>query len=460
MPRRRTHTPLRVLLNNRPVGQLSKAATGAIDFRYDPRWLEWEHALPVSLSLPLREDAYRGEAVAAVFDNLLPDSDALRRRVAERVGAASTDAYSLLAAIGRDCVGALQFIEADDASEGDTATIKGEAVDDLAIERLLRGLSQAPLGLSRDETFRISIAGAQEKTALLRHKGRWWKPSGSTPTTHIVKIQIGRLPSGLDLSESVENEFYCLKLAEAFGLPVCKVEIQTFGDTRALVIERFDRRWTKDKRLLRLPQEDCCQALSVPPTRKYQSEGGPGLVRILDLLKGSDQPAADRITFLKAQMFFWLIGATDGHAKNFSIFLSPGGSYHLTPLYDVLTAQPSFDAGQIDRRHMKLSMSVGSNRHYRIGEIRGRHFVQTGKATGLVESVVLAAIEEMAAMTPIALQKVESALPENFPSALHASVSKSVMERLDLLLVRAGAKGAAPGLSTRPTANSERSSAQ
>ena len=88
MPRRRTHAPLRVLLNNRPVGQLSKASTGAIEFRYDPRWLEWEHALPVSLSLPLREDAYRGEAVTAVFDNLLPDSDAIRRRVAERVEAA------------------------------------------------------------------------------------------------------------------------------------------------------------------------------------------------------------------------------------------------------------------------------------------------------------------------------------------------------------------------------------
>ena len=444
MPRRRTHAPLRVLLNNRPVGQLSKASTGAIEFRYDPRWLEWEHALPVSLSLPLREDAYRGEAVMAVFDNLLPDSDAIRRRVAERVEAAGTDAYSLLAAIGRDCVGALQFIGIDDPQEGDTAAIKGESIDETAIERLLQGLSQAPLGLNRDETFRISLAGAQEKTALLRYKDRWWKPTGTTPTTHIFKKQIGRLPNGLDLSDSVENEFYCLKLAEAFGLPVNKAEMHTFGDTKALVIERFDRRWTKDKRLLRLPQEDCCQALSVPPTRKYQSEGGPGLVRVLDLLKGSDQPATDRITVLKAQIFFWLIGATDGHAKNFSIFLGPGGSYYLTPLYDVLTAQPSFDGRQIERKHMKLSMSVGTNRHYRIGEIRGRHFVQTGKAAGLAEAVVLAAIEEMADTAQRALQKVERALPGNFPPSLHASVSKGVMDRLDLLLVRAGGKSGAP----------------
>lgn len=163
MARRRTHAPLRVLLNNRLVGRLSKSSTGAIDFQYDAHWLEWEHALPVSLSLPLREDAYRGEVVGAVFENLLPDSDVLRRLVAERVGAAGTDFYSLLAAIGRDCVGALQFTGIDDADEGDTATIKGETITDTAIEKLLRGLSQAPLGLSRDEAFRISVAGAQEK---------------------------------------------------------------------------------------------------------------------------------------------------------------------------------------------------------------------------------------------------------------------------------------------------------
>ena len=269
MSRRRAHAPLRVLLNNRPVGRLNKAATGAIDFQYEPAWLDWEYAMPVSLSLPLREDAYRGAAVTAVFDNLLPDSDTLRRRVAEKVGAAGTDFYSLLAAIGRDCVGALQFMGLDEnAPDGESGAITGELVNESAIERLLQGLSQAPLGLSRDVDFRISVAGAQEKTALLRHKGQWWKPSGTTPTTHIFKKQIGRLPDGIDLSNSVENEFYCLRLAAAFGLPVTKAEMQDFNGMRALVVERFDRRWTADKRLLRMPQEDFCQVLSVPPTRK------------------------------------------------------------------------------------------------------------------------------------------------------------------------------------------------
>lgn len=434
MPRRRTHAPLRVLLNNRPVGRLNKAATGAIDFQYEPAWLEWEHAMPVSLSLPLREDAYRGAVIAAVFDNLLPDSDALRRRIAEKVGASGTDFYNLLEAIGRDCVGALQFIGEEDASdESERGTITGEPVKDSAIETLLQGLSQAPLGLNRDEVFRISVAGVQEKTALLRHKGRWWKPSGTTPTTHIFKKQIGRLPDGIDLSNSVENEFYCLKLAAAFGLPVNKAEIHDFNETRALVVERFDRRWTADKRLLRVPQEDFCQALSVPPTRKYQSEGGPGLIKILDVLKGSDSPASDRQMVFKAQIFFWLIGATDGHAKNFSLFLGPGGSYRLTPLYDVLTAQPSLDAGQVQRKQMKLSMSVGTNRHYRIDEIQRRHFVQTATAAGLPKSAIATVLEEVADKAAKAFETVEASLPKDFPASLHASVRRGVKQRLDVL---------------------------
>lgn len=438
MPRRPAHTPLRVLLNNRLVGHLSKAASGAISFRYDPGWLDWEHALPVSLSLPLREDAYRGEPVAAVFDNLLPDSDALRRRVAEKVGAAGTDAYSLLAAIGHDCVGALQFIGDDDHDDpGDTATITGETVDDDAIEQLLKGLAQAPLGLDREDAFRISVAGAQEKTALLWHEGRWIKPHGTTPTTHIFKTQIGRLPNGIDLSDSVENEFYCLKLTALCGLPVNAAEMQTFGETKALVVERFDRHWTGDGRLLRLPQEDCCQALSVPPTRKYQSDGGPSLIRVLDLMRGSDDPAADQATVFKAQILFWLIGATDGHAKNFSIFLGPGGSYHLTPLYDVLTAEPSLAAHQIQRKQMRLAMSVGHNNHYRMSEIHGRHFLQTGAAAGLPKALVRDAIEEMASAAESAIAAIESELPADFPEAIHEAVSDAVMTRLRSLRVNA-----------------------
>lgn len=434
MSRRPRHAPLRVYLNNRLVGYLLKDPGGAIAFRYDQRWLDWEHALPVSLSLPLREDAYRGAAVVAVFENLLPDSKPLRERVAEKVGAQGSDAYSLLASIGRDCVGALRFVADDDADENiDSTAVEGEAIAPAEIERLLGDLAGAPLGMDRDDEFRISIAGAHEKTALLRRDGRWFKPRGATPTTHILKPPIGRLANGIDLSHSVENEYYCLRLVAAFGLPASAVEIHRFGQIKALVIERFDRRWTNNGRLIRLPQEDCCQALSVAPTLKYQSDGGPGMVDILRLLKGSDAPAEDQKMFLKAQFLFWLIGAADGHAKNFSIFLGPGGSYSLTPLYDVLSAQPSLDARQIERKQMKLAMAVGDRRHYRIAEIQPRHFLQTAAKTGLPKSLVQQTMEEITAAADDALNRVEQELPADFPEAVHASVSTGLRYRLRVL---------------------------
>jgi serine/threonine-protein kinase HipA len=432
MPRPRRYRPIGVFLNGRPVGRLGREASGAIDFQYDPAWLEWEATFPVSLSLPLREDRYIGAPVIAVFDNLLPDSDALRRRMAERVRAEGTDAYSLLAAIGRDCVGALQFLPEGD-EPGTAGQVKGKPVDDQQIARILGDLSIAPLGLGEDTDFRISIAGAQEKTALLFWKEGWYKPLGTTATTHILKPQIGRLPNGLDLTSSVENEFLCLKLTAALGIPSAGVEMASFGDRRALVVERFDRRWTRDGRLLRLPQEDCCQALSVPPTLKYQSEGGPGIAAILDLLKGSDDPEEDQALFLKAVIAFWLLGATDGHAKNFSLFLSPGGRFRLAPLYDVISAQPSADAGHIPRNRMKLAMFVGDNRHYAVNTVMPRHFIQTAARAGVGASIVERAFEDIRATAPGAIEHVGNTLPEGFPSQVANSIIGGFESRLRIL---------------------------
>jgi serine/threonine-protein kinase HipA len=225
MARKRNRVPLNVYLNGRLTGQLRRETSGAIDFQYDPTWLEWEHTFPISLSLPLREDRYVGDPVIAVFDNLLPDNEDIRRRVAARTGADGADAYSLLATIGRDCVGALLYLN-----------------------------------------------------------NAWHIPHGSTATTHIIKPQNGRR-ADVDLTQSVENDFFCMQLFFALGLPTALTEIPDFDDQRALVVERFDRRWTRDDRLLRLPQENCCQALLVRPSRKYQSDGGPGIVDILEFLK-------------------------------------------------------------------------------------------------------------------------------------------------------------------------------
>jgi serine/threonine-protein kinase HipA len=429
MARRRTRSPLNVYLNARLVGRLRRQASGAIDFQYDPDWLSWEHALPVSLSLPMREDRYTGDPVIAVFDNLLPDSDVIRRRLAERVRADGSDAYSLLARVGRDCVGALQFLP-DGVEPGPAGAVEGRPVGEDHIARKIGDLAATPLGVDEDEEFRISLAGAQEKTAFLFWKETWHVPHGTTATTHIMKPQIGMLPSGIDLTRSVENEYLCVKLTEAFGLPSAKLAIADFKGNRVLVVERFDRVWTRDNRLLRLPQEDCCQALSVLPTRKYESDGGPGMAAVLDLLKGSDDPEADRRFFLKAQIVFWLLGATDGHAKNFSIFLQPGGRFRLTPLYDVMSVQPAFDAGQLRRNNMKLALAVGDNRHYAVYEIRPRHFVQTAAKSGIPASLVRTIFDELLEAEQAAISKVMNDLPAGFPQNLADSIVGGLRARL------------------------------
>ena len=432
MARPRTRIPLNVYLNSRLVGQLRRQASGAIEFQYDQSWLSWENAFPVSLSLPMREDRYTGTPVLAVFDNLLPDSDAIRRRLAERVHADSADAYGLLAKIGRDCVGALQLLP-DGVEPGPAGTVEGRPVDDEYIARKIGDLTATPLGVDEDEEFRISLAGAQEKTAFLFWKNKWHVPHGTTPTTHILKPQIGVLPNGIDLTHSVENEYLCLKLTEALGLHSAKIAIADFKGVRALAVERFDRRWTADNRLLRLPQEDCCQSLSVPPTRKYESDGGPGMGAILELLKGSDDPEADQRFFLKAQIVFWLLGATDGHAKNFSAFLQPGGRFRLTPLYDVMSVQPAVDAGQLRRNQMKFALTVGNNRHYVIHEIMPRHFVQTAAKNGIPAPVVQTIFDELLQSEEAAITKVMSDLPAGFPRELATSIISGLRARLQLL---------------------------
>ena len=205
MARPRTRIPLNIFLNGRLVGRLRRQASGAIDFEYDGAWLAWEHSLPVSLSLPLREDRFVGDPVIAVFDNLLPDSEQIRRRLAERVRAEGYDAYSLLAAVGRDCVGALQFLP-DGEDPGPVGGVSGRPISDKEIADILVDLKRTPLGVDESEEFRISLAGAQAKTALLHWNDKWQVPHGTTATTHILKPEIGRLPNGVDFSQSVENE--------------------------------------------------------------------------------------------------------------------------------------------------------------------------------------------------------------------------------------------------------------
>ncbi len=432
---RRPTASLGVFLNSRKVGVFTRQSTGAVDFVYDADWLAWDATFAISLSLPLREQRYVGAPVLAVFDNLLPDETSIRRAIAAQVQAPGDDAFGLLSVIGRDCVGALQFLPLGQ-EPGLAGAVEGRRLEPDEIAALLARLARAPLGLGEDEDFRISLAGAQEKTALLRKDDAWWTPHGATPTTHILKPPIGAL-NGMDLSQSVENEFLCMRLTQAVGLPVAYVEIEVFGDQRALVVERFDRLWAGE-RLLRLPQEDFCQVLSTPSAIKYENHGGPGMLRILETLLGSDNANADRAAFLQANVWFWLLGATDGHAKNFSIALQPGGGYRLTPLYDILSTQPLVDAHQVRHNQFKLSMAAGDRRRYVVAQVAPRHFAQTAARAGIGRSVVETVFEALLDAVPAALAAVQADLPDGFPKPLTASVVAGVERRLAILAQRDG----------------------
>ncbi len=439
MPRPSKHRRLGVWFNGIPVGDWTIDARGEHGFRYVDSWLGHSEARPISLSIPLTETSYvhKGNVVLAYFDNLLPDSSEIRQRIKTRYNAASLSAFDLLAQVGRDCVGAVQLLpEGEQSSEANG--IEGRPIDNNEIGNILKGITGLGTG-SRltEEEFRFSLAGAQEKTALLRHDGQWLVPHGSTPTSHIIKLPLGRIGGlGLDMTDSVENEWLCSKLVAALGLHTAKCEIMCFDDVTALVVERFDRKMSESrKRILRIPQEDFCQITGTPPLGKYESDGGPGIETIMALLLGSQEAAVDRTSFFMTQIVFWLLAAPDGHAKNFSVFIERGGRFRLTPLYDIMSAYPVLGHGKglIPPEKLKLAMAfLGKNRHYEWHKIQLRHLWETARRCGF-EGSIERVMEIIINTMPIAVSMVSGQLPTAFPSRIAEPILQGLLDRTKLL---------------------------
>ncbi|WP_448167201.1 type II toxin-antitoxin system HipA family toxin [Burkholderia ambifaria] len=429
MARRPRHDRLDLWMNGIPVGYW-EVRRGVERLVYLPAWIDDPQGRPLSLSLPFTpgNQPHQGAIVADYFDNLLPDSQPIRRRIAQRYRLGSTAPFALLASIGRDCVGALQLLPPDETPV-DLQAIDGTALDDAAVADVLRHATAAPLPghAEPDGELRLSIAGAQEKTALLRHGNRWLLPAGSTPTTHIFKLPLGRVGNmQADMRTSVENEWLCSKIVAAYGLPVAACDIGRFDDQKALIVERFDRRPSRDGTwILRLPQEDMCQATGTPSGAKYESDGGPGIATIMGILANSAEAAQDRKNFFVTQLVFWVLAAIDGHAKNFSIAHLPGNTYRSTPLYDVLSAHPIIGTrrNQLSPRRARLAMAVcGKNRHYVIADIQPRNWIAQGARVGLTEDEVRAAMADVAARTEPAIADVASRIPADFPADVADSI--------------------------------------
>lgn len=386
---------LLLYFGDKRMGTVHRLKGGKFVLRYDDSYRELETSVPLSLSMPPIEKEHGHDKVSPFLWGLLPDNELILQRWAVRFGVSASDCFGLMGGIGKDCAGAIRFLkpnEADDAAKGGKSLLKPEKIE----ERLAELRRDPALGRISGDRGQFSLAGAQAKTAFQRRGNRWYLPWGSEPTTHILK------PPRPDLNGHVENEHFCQSLAKALGLRAANSEVIRFGNETAICVERYDRMLSR-KKLLRIHQEDACQALSIHPARKYESEGGPGVHDIMNLLNRSSQPIEDRRRFMEAIVFNYLILGSDAHAKNYSLLLGLGGQVRLAPLYDLASLLPYVR----QRKDQRLAMKVGP--YYRDTQIRPRHFERMARLCEFPYAELQKLITELSVAIP---ERVQSVLVE------------------------------------------------
>lgn len=345
---------LEIVLSGTHAGHLLQDEHGRLSITYDDDYRHRPDATPLSLSMPLSRGRHRHDKVDPFLRGLLPDSEAVLVRWGRRFGVSANSPFALISHVGEDVAGAAQFVAADRLAD---AVVGGsvQPVDDAYIAERLRVLGEDRAAW--DDALapgQFSLAGAQSKFALYSFPGGGWGlPSGRRATTHIFK------PSLPNLADQDVNEHLCLVAAGKLGLRVAGSEIIQFGDQRAIVLRRYDRALQPDGEVVRIHQEDFCQALGVSPLRKYErGEGGPGVRQMADLMRRTQPPAAARKSsehFAKAMAYNWIIYAPDGHAKNYSVLLR-GQEVAPSPLYDISSVLPYPD--RYDLRTMTMAMSI------------------------------------------------------------------------------------------------------
>jgi serine/threonine-protein kinase HipA len=376
------------LLDGKETGRVIRDNRGKLTFIYNEQWRNAAGAYPLSLSMPLTLAEHPNARIDPFLWGLLPDNEIILSNWARKFHVSARNAFSLIACVGEDCAGAVQFVQPAKLNVIlDAATPPIEWLDDKEIAKRLRALreDQSAWRAPRD-TGQFSLAGAQPKTALIFENKKWGVPSGRIPTTHILKP-----PSG-EYEGHAENEHFCLELARALGLPVVDSRIMHFKNEIAIVVQRYDRARVAHT-LHRVHQEDICQALGIPPTHKYQNEGGPGIRDIVGLLdENSSAPREDVTTFLNSVVYNWLIAGTDAHAKNYALLIGAGGRIRLAPLYDVASILPYPD---INFEKAKASMKIGGE--YRLRNIRPYHWRKLAAELKLDPEATLRRVSDLAA---------------------------------------------------------------
>lgn len=366
-----TDKELAVLLSGQRLGTLTEDRHGKHWFSYDLDGPERN----LSLSMPRRRQPWDPERVEPFLDGLLPDNQGARVEIARRYGAVAGNTFTLLAAVGRDCAGAVQFLRPDAMDELDEGALVPMSDSDIG-QRLHELItSRQPSWQARGEHW--SLAGAQEKVALHRREGQWYQATGAIPTTHIIK------PGVTDLHCQAYNEVLCLEAVRLLGVPTATTDYVDFAGTPAVVSRRWDRYVAADGSVTRVHQEDLCQALAVHPAQKYQADGGPTPGDVIALLR-SLRLEEDIWLFVRALAISFLLGATDAHAKNYAILHAEDAPPRLAPLYDIASIYP-YSPGRSQRR---LAMKIGSR--YGYDEITLRHWLTFAETNDLDPSVVTA----------------------------------------------------------------------
>jgi serine/threonine-protein kinase HipA len=388
---------LLVLIGDDVSGSVRQDQRGQLSFEYDSEWRESSTAYPLSLSMPLNRRRHGDTVVRPFLEGLLPDNNAILDAWAKRFQVSARNPFALLAHMGEDCPGAVRFVRPErleELTKTDGGSIEWLGEDQIA-DRLDELVLRQGVGRRPEDPGYFSLAGAQPKMPLHFDGVRWGIPSGQIPTTHILK------PSAQGDLEGFEiNEHLCLRLAAELGLAVASSGVLSFAGRTALVVERYDRIRLENGTVKRVHQEDCCQALAVSPSRKYQNEGGPGPQEIVSLLAAeSDDAESDVGAFLDSLALNWAMGGTDAHAKNYSVLIT-SSSVRLAPLYDLISILPYPQLAS--PRQMKLAMKIGSE--YLIRKIRGRHWRALAEQCGLDADPVVDRVAEFLEAVPAAIR--------------------------------------------------------
>lgn len=384
-------TELIALANGREMGAITYR-NARISLVYDELWRQDPNSYPLSLSMPLASAQHGHSRIEPFLWGLLPDNDRVLETWGRRFQVSPRNPFRLIANVGEDCAGAVQFVRPERLeplrTEPAAREVEWLTEGDLA-ERLRTLRADHAAWRTATDTGQFSLAGAQPKTALLYQRGRWGIPSGRTPTTHILKPPTG------EWDGHAENEHFCLKLARACGLVVPNSSVERFQNEIAIVIERYDRVIIAGQRL-RVHQEDMCQAVGLHPTRKYENEGGPGVRRIVELLRQNSSSVDEDVqAFVDAIAFNWLIAGTDGHAKNYALLLGGQGNVRLAPLYDVTSMLPYRN---VNLAKAKLAMKIGGE--YRLPNIGLRQWRRLAEDIRIDEEALITRVRAMAAGLP------------------------------------------------------------